>query len=49
MAYQYNYDANGKPVGVFIPLKEWEIITDKLKKTSTNKRTNPKRKNIKEY
>ena len=47
MAYQYNYDANGKPVGVFIPLKEWEIITDKLKKTSTNKRTNPKEKTLK--
>ena len=27
MALQYTYDANGKPVGVFIPISEWEEIT----------------------
>lgn len=37
MEYQYNYDANGNPVGVFIPIKEWEIITNRLKKTSSKK------------
>ena len=32
MTLQYTYDAKGKPVGVFVPINEWEQITAKLKK-----------------
>ncbi len=27
MSFQYTYDANGKPVGVFVPITEWNKIT----------------------
>lgn len=36
MSLQYTYDANGKPVGVFVPINEWDKITTELK---NNKRT----------
>ena len=32
MSFQYTYDAKGKPIGVFVPINEWEKITIKLKK-----------------
>lgn len=32
MTLQYTYDAKGKPVGVFVPINEWEQITTELKK-----------------
>ncbi|WP_276502026.1 hypothetical protein [Terrimonas pollutisoli] len=32
MSFQYTYDANGKPVGVFVPIREWEKLTSELKK-----------------
>lgn len=32
MSFQYTYDAKGKPVGVFVPINEWEKITTELKK-----------------
>jgi len=32
MSFQYTYDANGKPVGVFIPINEWEKISNALVK-----------------
>jgi hypothetical protein len=32
MSLQYTYDTEGKPVGVFIPLNEWEKITVALRK-----------------
>jgi hypothetical protein len=32
MSFQYTYDAKGKPVGVFVPIHEWEKITAELKK-----------------
>jgi len=35
MSFQYTYDAKGKPVGVFVPIHEWEKITDVLKKKAT--------------
>lgn len=35
MSFQYTYDANGKPVGVFVPIAEWNRITGETK----NKRT----------
>ena len=38
MSFQYTYDAKGKPVGVFVPINEWEKITGELKKkTGTGK------------
>ena len=33
MSFQYTYDAKGKPVGVFVPINEWEKLTTELKKT----------------
>ena len=33
MSFQYTYDAKGKPVGVFVPINEWEKLTAELKKT----------------
>ncbi|HEY8690647.1 MAG TPA: hypothetical protein VIM07_15525 [Chitinophagaceae bacterium] len=37
MSFQYTYDANGKPVGVFVPITEWNKITNEsnMKKTTT--------------
>jgi transposase len=32
MSFQYTYDAKGKPVGVFVPINEWEKLTTTLKK-----------------
>lgn len=32
MSFQYTYDSKGKPVGVFVPINEWEKITSGLKK-----------------
>jgi len=37
MSFQYTYDAKGKPVGVFVPINEWERITSELKKTKSGK------------
>jgi SH3-like domain-containing protein len=37
MSFQYTYNAKGQPVGVFVPINEWEKITDELKKRSSNK------------
>lgn len=33
MSFQYTYDTKGKPLGVFVPLNEWEKITTILKST----------------
>lgn len=41
MSLQYTYDTKGKPVGVFVPINEWEKITDALKKKKAG-RTNPR-------
>ena len=32
MSFQYTYDAKGKPVGVFVPIAEWNKITGESKK-----------------
>ena len=39
MSFQYTYDAKGKPIGVFVPINEWEKITTELKskKNRSNK------------
>ena len=39
MSFQYTYDAAGKPVGVFVPINEWEKITHELKKAKPKKKT----------
>jgi hypothetical protein len=44
MAFQYTYDTNGKPLGVFVPLNEWEKITTILK-TQTTTRGKKKKNN----
>lgn len=36
MSFQYTYDANGKPVGVFVPIQEWEKLTTEIKKKKSN-------------
>ena len=38
MSFQYTFDAAGKPVGVFVPINEWEKLTGELKRNSTKKR-----------
>ena len=38
MSFQYTFDAAGKPVGVFVPINEWEKLTGELKHNSTKKR-----------
>lgn len=35
MSFQYTYDAKGKPIGVFVPINEWEKLTTELTKTKT--------------
>jgi hypothetical protein len=37
MSFQYTYDTKGNPIGVFVPINEWEKITDELKKTNLSK------------
>jgi len=40
MSFQYTYDASGKPIGVFVPINEWEKLTTELKKSkSQNKKS----------
>lgn len=29
MVAQYTYDSNGNPIGVFIPINDWNHITEK--------------------
>ncbi len=29
MVAQYTFDSNGDPIGVFIPIKDWNQITEK--------------------
>ena len=36
MSFQYTYDASGKPIGVFVPINEWEKLTPELKKSKIN-------------
>ncbi len=40
MSFQYTYDAKGKPVGVFVPINEWDIITAELKKNKAHTQKN---------
>ena len=44
MSFQYTYNANGQAIGVFVPLNEWEKITDELKKGSSNKTSSSRNK-----
>ena len=38
MSFQYTFDASGKPIGVFVPIAEWEKLTDELKQGNAKKR-----------
>jgi hypothetical protein len=40
MSFQYTYDAKGKPVGVFVPINEWEKLTAELKKKKAGTKDN---------
>lgn len=42
MPFQFTYDTNGKAVGVFIPIDEWEKLTAEVKKVEPNKRASGK-------
>ena len=47
MSFQYTYDSNGKAVGVFIPINEWNKITEKLlRKTPKNSKNSLLLRNI---
>lgn len=46
MSFQYTYDAKGKPIGVFVPINEWEKITSELKKTKTAKKNTDSKNRI---
>jgi hypothetical protein len=46
MSFQYTYDANGKPVGVFIPINEWEEISDELRKMKKSKKGSDEKSTI---
>lgn len=39
MSFQYTYDANGKPVGVFVPIAEWNKITGESQKKKYTRRS----------
>lgn len=38
MSLQYTYDTKGKPVGVFVPINEWDKITSELKNNKTTRK-----------
>ncbi|HEY6978652.1 MAG TPA: hypothetical protein VH396_20285 [Chitinophagaceae bacterium] len=38
ISFQYTYDADGKPIGVFVPINEWEKISNELLKVKKHKR-----------
>ncbi len=40
MSFQYTYDAKGKPIGVFVPINEWEKLTTGLKNTKNRSSKN---------
>jgi hypothetical protein len=44
MSFQYTYDANGKPVGVFVPITEWNKITGTSKRKKLAPRSASKEK-----
>lgn len=46
MSFQYTYDAEGKPIGVFVPINEWNQITSELKKKFPPQKTSKANMNI---
>ncbi len=46
MSFQYTYDANGNPVGVFVPISEWDKITVELQKKKGIKRSGTSKEKI---
>ena len=47
MSFQYTYDANGKPVGVFVPITEWNKITGGNPKSHKSAKKTSKEKVLK--
>jgi hypothetical protein len=47
MSFQYTYDAKGKPIGVFVPINEWEQLTSALKNERQKKTVASKNKILK--
>ncbi|MEP7255884.1 MAG: hypothetical protein ABI666_08895 [Ferruginibacter sp.] len=37
MSFQYTFDAAGKRIGVFVPIAEWEKLTDELRHNNSKK------------
>ncbi len=46
MSFQYTYDTKGKPVGVFVPINEWEQITSELKNKKNVKKSSAEKNSI---
>jgi len=46
MSFQYTYDAKGKPVGVFVPITEWNKITGETKYIKPAKRPLPSKEKV---
>ncbi len=46
MSFQYTYDAKGKPVGVFVPITEWNKITGETKQRKPAKRPVPTKEKV---
>ncbi|MGI8584284.1 MAG: hypothetical protein ACR2KX_18990 [Chitinophagaceae bacterium] len=44
MSFQYTYDANGKPVGVFVPITEWNKITGESQRKAAKRSVASKEK-----
>lgn len=44
MSFQYTYDANGKPVGVFVPITEWNKITGESQRKAAKRSVSSKEK-----
>lgn len=38
MSFQYTYNDEGEPVGVFVPIHEWEKLTSVLSKKKAQKK-----------
>ncbi len=46
MSFQYTYDAKGKPVGVFVPINEWNKIAGASKNKKIVKRSSTSKEKV---
>lgn len=42
MSFQYTYDSKGNTIGVFVPINEWNKITNVLKEKKSSKQPGKK-------